>query len=113
MAVGARAAIWFLRDDPEIARRIEPAGQHEACFLANRRHFTGDIQPHELAWLGDELWVVNTGFSCLATLDDRHSFVPRWKPKFISALAAEDRCHLNGLACAGGAQAGHGPRRDQ
>ena len=33
---------------------------------------------------------------------DRHSFVPRWRPKFITALAAEDRCHLNGLAMADG-----------
>jgi uncharacterized protein (TIGR03032 family) len=24
--------------------------------------------------------------------------VPHWRPPFISALAAEDRCHLNGLA---------------
>ena len=27
-----------------------------------------------------------------------YSFVPRWRPPFLSALAAEDRCHLNGLA---------------
>jgi uncharacterized protein (TIGR03032 family) len=98
LAVGTQAAIWLLRDDPEIARRVEPAGQHEACFLARSAHFTGEIQGHELAWLGGELWVVNTVFSCLATLDERHSFVPRWKPKFISALEAGDRCHLNGLA---------------
>jgi uncharacterized protein (TIGR03032 family) len=26
------------------------------------------------------------------------SFVPRWQPPFITTLAAEDRCHLNGLA---------------
>ncbi|MEZ5841800.1 MAG: TIGR03032 family protein [Hyphomicrobiales bacterium] len=30
------------------------------------------------------------------------SFVPLWKPPFISKLAAEDRCHLNGLAMDGG-----------
>src|SRR5262249_52515681 len=29
-----------------------------------------------------------------------YSFVPRWQPSFITALAAEDRCHLNGLAMA-------------
>ncbi|MBL8810608.1 MAG: TIGR03032 family protein [Planctomycetaceae bacterium] len=44
------------------------------------------------------LWVVNTLFSCLCTLDETHSFVPRWKPSFISGLADEDRCHLNGMA---------------
>ena len=102
VAVGARSTIWFLSDHPDIARQIEPAGQHEACFLASRARFTGEIQGHELAWLGEELWVVNTAFSCLCTLDDLHSFVPRWKPKFISELVAEDRCHLNGLACDSG-----------
>jgi uncharacterized protein (TIGR03032 family) len=59
---------------------------------------TGDIAIHELAFAGGELWLVATGFSCLATLDADHSFVPRWTPPFVSALAPGDRCHLNGLA---------------
>src|SRR5690606_29974768 len=37
-------------------------------------------------------------FGCLATTSETHSFVPLWKPPFASRLAAEDRCHLNGLA---------------
>ena len=41
---------------------------------------------------------MNTRFSCLATLDDEHSFVPIWRPSFVSELSAEDRCHLNGVA---------------
>jgi uncharacterized protein (TIGR03032 family) len=49
-----------------------------------------------------ELWIVNTRFSCLCTLDRDYSFVPRWRPPFITALAAEDRCHLNGLAMVDG-----------
>jgi uncharacterized protein (TIGR03032 family) len=48
------------------------------------------------------LWVVNTRFSCLCTLHPDYSFVPRWRPPFVSALAAEDRCHLNGLALVNG-----------
>jgi uncharacterized protein (TIGR03032 family) len=44
---------------------------------------------------------VNTLFSCLATVSDKASFRPLWRPKFISALAPEDRCHLNGLAMDG------------
>ena len=27
-----------------------------------------------------------------------HSFAPLWRPPFVDRLAAEDRCHLNGLA---------------
>jgi uncharacterized protein (TIGR03032 family) len=103
LAVAARAQIWLLQGAHDLAARVEPTGQHDACFLTRSSHFTGEIQAHEMAWAGDELWLVNTAFSCLCTLDGRHSFVPRWRPPFISALAAEDRCHLNGLALADGA----------
>lgn len=115
IAVGARAQIWFLKSAPDLARRIEPAGSHDACFLTRSSHFTGEVQAHEMAWSNavshsgagkvqgrGELWFVNTAFSCLCTLDDRHSFVPRWKPPFISGLANEDRCHLNGMAMSDG-----------
>lgn len=97
LALGTRNQIWFLRDAPDIAPRVEPAGQHDACFLPRSCHVTGDIRCHEIAWAGDELWIVNTRFSCLCTLDPDYSFVPRWRPPFVTALAAEDRCHLNGL----------------
>jgi uncharacterized protein (TIGR03032 family) len=102
VAVGARAQVWFLRPAPDLATRVEPVGRHDACFLTRSSHFTGEIQAHDLAWSGDELWLVNTAFGCLCTLEDQHSFVPRWRPPFLTALAAEDRCHLNGLALAPG-----------
>ncbi len=102
IAVGARAQIWYLRSAPEIARQMEPPGLHDGCFLTRSSHYTGEIQGHELEWAGTSLWAVNTLFSCLCTIDDRHSFVPVWRPPFISELAAEDRCHLNGMAMADG-----------
>ena len=73
-------------------------------------HFTGDVQIHEMVWVPQanaggaksasslsELWFINTRFSCLATRSGIYSFVPRWKPPFITGLAPNDRCHLNGL----------------
>jgi uncharacterized protein (TIGR03032 family) len=102
IAVGTRNQVWSLRSAPDIAPRLQPAGRYDGCFLARSSHFTGDIHAHELAWAGDELWVVNTLFSCLCTLDEAHSFVPRWRPPFVTALAPEDRCHLNGLVLADG-----------
>ena len=98
LAVGTHRQIWLLDEVPDIAQRMEPAGRHQTCFLARSSHFTGDIQCHEMTWIGGELWIVNTLFSCLCTLAPRYSFVPRWQPPFIGDLAAEDRCHLNGLA---------------
>ncbi|MFQ6048485.1 MAG: TIGR03032 family protein, partial [Phycisphaerae bacterium] len=65
-------------------------------------HTTGDIFAHEMAFAGADLWIANTRFSCLCTLDRRYSFVPRWMPPFVSQLLPEDRCHLNGLAMVAG-----------
>jgi uncharacterized protein (TIGR03032 family) len=98
LTLGTRTQIWTLRNAPDIAPRVEPAGRHDACFLPRLCHVTGNIAVHEMAWAGEELWVVNTRFSCLCTLHPDYSFVPRWRPPFITALATEDRCHLNGLA---------------
>ncbi len=102
LALGCRDQIWEFRNAPDIAPQVEPAGQHDACFVPRSSHVTGDIGVHELALAGDELWMVNTRFSCLCTLDPAYSFVPRWRPPFVTALAAEDRCHLNGLAIVDG-----------
>ena len=62
-------------------------------------HTTGDLDIHDMAVDNKgRIVVVNTLFSCLATVGGRTSFVPLWRPPFITKLAAEDRCHLNGLA---------------
>jgi uncharacterized protein (TIGR03032 family) len=102
IAVCTRREVWFLRAAPDIAAKLQPPGHYDACFLARTTHFTGDVQAHESAWVGNEFWVVNTLFSCLAALHPCYSFAPRWRPPFVSALAPEDRCHLNGLAVEGG-----------
>jgi uncharacterized protein (TIGR03032 family) len=102
IAVGCREQVWVLRNSPQLAAHLPPAGRHGHCFLARTAHVTGPVRCHEMAWAGDELWFVNTLFSCLATLHPDYNFVPRWRPPFVSALAAEDRRHLNGLAMADG-----------
>jgi uncharacterized protein (TIGR03032 family) len=109
LAIGTTHEIGEFRNVPSVAPKLPPAGRHDACFLPRRFHVTGDINVHELAWGtapthrgGPELWIVNTRFSCLCTIDNEYSFVPRWRPPFITALAPEDRCHLNGMCLVGG-----------
>lgn len=104
LVIGSRLAVLEYRDVPALSSRLEPAGQHDACYLLRSSHVTGDVRVHDLAIDGDgRVWLVNTLFSCLATLDADHSFTPAWRPPFVSALAPEDRCHLNGLAMVDGA----------
>src|SRR5262245_7627193 len=98
LTIGGTNTVWDYRNLPAVAQKLQPVGKHDACYLPRRNHVTGDIDIHELAYdRHDQLWIVNTRFCCLCTLDAEHSFVPRWRPPFISAYAPEDRCHLNGL----------------
>ncbi len=80
-----------------------PAGQvhegYDRVYVPQVAWTTGDIDIHDIGVDGSGRPVfVNTLFGCLATVSESHSFEPLWRPPFLSKLAAEDRCHLNGLA---------------
>jgi uncharacterized protein (TIGR03032 family) len=102
LAIGTPMHIWDFVNAPAVGHKLEPVGRHDACYIPRSAHVTGAIQIHEMAWAGEELWFVNTRFSCLCTRDGHHNFVPRWRPPFVSGLAPEDRCHLNGLGMVDG-----------
>src|SRR6478735_6193659 len=103
MAVGTKIQVWEFVDVRAVTAKLDPPGRHDACFLPRSSHVTGNIQIHEMAWgAGNALWVVNTRFSCLCTLDGSASFAPKWRPPFVSALEPTDRCHLNGLGMVDG-----------
>lgn len=100
----AGADLW-VTGDYQIYRMVdamESGGSgagHDAFYVPQTAYYTGDVDAHDLAVTADgRLIFVNTLFNCLAEVSDRYSFRPLWKPPFISKLAAEDRCHLNGLA---------------
>ena len=72
---------------------------YDRLYVPRVGYTTGDLDIHDVAVDGDGRVVfVNTLFSCLATISETASFMPLWQPPFITKLAAEDRCHLNGLA---------------
>jgi uncharacterized protein (TIGR03032 family) len=98
IAIGTKKRVTTYVDHPLVAPKLPPAGSHDGCFLPLSSHVTGDIRIHDLAWAGGELWAVSTRFSSLVTVGGETSFTPRWRPSFVTAMAAEDRCHLNGCA---------------
>ena len=82
---------------------VLPAGQsfegHDALYVPQIAWFTGDVFAHDVGVATNRRALfVNTLFSCLSAVDEESSFRPVWVPPFVSALAPEDRCHLNGLA---------------
>ena len=77
----------------------QSAGGYDRLYVPQLGYVTGDLDIHDVAVESSgRVLFVNTLFGCLATLSDSHSFVPLWRPSFLTKLAAEDRCHLNGLA---------------
>jgi uncharacterized protein (TIGR03032 family) len=86
----------------ELANALPPGEQHDGydrVYVPRRSHTTGDVDAHDVALdRAGRIVFVNTLYSCLAAVSERYSFAPLWQPPFISRLAPEDRCHLNGLA---------------
>src|SRR5262245_1238355 len=50
LAIGTTLQVWEFRDVPSVARRLEPAGRHDACFLPRVSHVTGNVLIHEMAY---------------------------------------------------------------
>ncbi|MCB1583540.1 MAG: TIGR03032 family protein [Xanthomonadales bacterium] len=71
---------------------------YDRVYVPQVGYTTGDVDAHDVAVDDEGVVFVNTLFSCLARPSQTHSFEPIWQPPHISKLAAEDRCHLNGLA---------------
>lgn len=75
---------------------------YDAIYLPRSTHYTGTVDTHDISYGKGGLWAVITQFSCIAQLDPRFSFLPKWKPFFVSEVAPGDRCHLNGMALKNG-----------
>lgn len=76
------------------------ADGYDAVYVPVEGRTTGDVDIHDMHGVPGQdapIFVV-TRFNCLATLDRRNSFKPIWTPPWIDRIAAEDRCHLNGMA---------------
>ncbi|MEM6758795.1 MAG: TIGR03032 family protein [Pseudomonadota bacterium] len=94
--VASRYQMW--RFSNNVTRSEQEAGIGRA-YRPRVAYVTGDIDIHEIDIdAGGRPIFANTAFSCLATVSDTSSFQEVWRPKFVSRLASEDRCHLNGLA---------------
>ncbi|EDM26070.1 hypothetical protein LNTAR_04451 [Lentisphaera araneosa HTCC2155] len=98
------SSLWQLWQFDNILEKGQSHQQkYDRFYLPTRSWTTGDLDIHDMA-VGDngELYFINCLFGCIATLQEGYSFKPYWKPKWLSRLVPEDRCHLNGLAMVNG-----------
>lgn len=106
VAVGAQSFALATQFQLYRFNNIIGADEEESFDAAYAPHIawtTGSVDAHDVGIGADgRPLFVSTLYSCIAAVSDVRNFKPIWKPRFVSALAPEDRCHLNGMAMADG-----------
>jgi uncharacterized protein (TIGR03032 family) len=103
LVLATRHEVWMFADGRWLAHDYleDYPGRYDALYLPRATFHTGDLHTHDVAFLGDDVLLVNTRFSCLARLSRDYSFMSVWRPQFVTDLVPEDRCHLNGVVVRG------------
>ena len=95
-----RTRIWRFENALRPREVIE--GRFDRLFVTRNAQVTGYVATHEVAVApSGRIIFTSAKYACLATISMTHAFKAIWKPPFISKLAPEDRCHLNGVAMEG------------
>jgi uncharacterized protein (TIGR03032 family) len=103
IALATKDEVLLFSNSPELAEHYpRKPNTYDALWVPRAAYYTNALDLHDLSFGSDGLYAVNTLFSCLVKIDEHYNFTPVWKPTFISKIASEDRCHLNGMAMQNG-----------
>ena len=70
MAVATKEEVVVLANDPKLTQGYPPApGKYDSLFAPRAVYFSGEVDIHDMAWVDDTLWAVNTRFSCLCQIN--------------------------------------------
>ncbi|WP_413200788.1 TIGR03032 family protein [Nostoc piscinale] len=99
--LGTKGQIWQL-DNALVPGQIYDG--YDKLYIPRVGYTTGDLGIQDLAveTENNRIVFVSSLLNCVATVSDRYSCTPLWKPRFISGLVNENRCQLNGLAMVNG-----------
>ena len=99
-ALACKDEIITFSNSPELAAHYPASPKtYDALYMPRATYYTGPLDIHDLGYgKNNQLFAVNTLFSCIIKIDDDYNFTPYWQPSFIDKLVSEDRCHLNGMA---------------
>ena len=77
LAIGSLTRIWEYVNQPAVAPESRTTPKNTTP-VSSRDRLTSPATSRFTKWriVGDELWIVNTRFSCLATVDPDSSFAP-------------------------------------
>ena len=103
MILATKDEVHYFENSKELAKHYpNKKDTYDSLFLPRTTFYSGQVDMHDVALGNDGVWAINTSFSCLCQVTGNFNFIPKWQPKFITGLASEDRCHLNGLVMVNG-----------
>ncbi len=99
LALATASEVVLFNNSRQLATHYPKAQNlYDSMFMPRMAFYSGFLDLHDIAFGTDGIYAVNTLFSCLIRVDTQYSFTPVWKPPYITSIASEDRCHLNGMA---------------
>lgn len=96
-AVGSANVLWEHVENGPRESHDDKFSDFDNSFIPRGLHVINDIDCHDVAY-ADQLYFVSALFGCVCTISKTGSFKVYWSPPWQSKIAAEDRCHLNGMA---------------
>ncbi len=99
MAVASLGEVSLFKNLPELAWDYPNQPKtYDALYFPRATYHTGMVDMHDVAFSNEGIIGVNTQYSCICKINENYSFTPFWQPHYITKLAPQDRCHLNGMA---------------
>jgi len=99
--VASSGNLWSYQNYGAI--ETQDVGKFDANYVPRSVIFSNDVDAHDLTVDSNgQVYFISSHFSCICMPSDTHSFKVYWKPPWITKVAAEDRCHLNGMCARDG-----------
>lgn len=98
LAIASQNEVSLFSNTPGQAQHYpKKPNVYDTIYIPRATYYTGELDIHDVHLVNNKIFAVNTRFSCVSLINDDYSFTEIWRPKFITELQPEDRCHLNGL----------------
>lgn len=95
--------IWKHVNNGQYNASAQKLGLFTDSFVPRQIHCSGDIDAHDIAIGSDGTpYFCSALYNCIGIPSNTHCLQLYWSPPWISKIAAEDRCHLNGICCRDG-----------
>jgi len=97
--VGNSLQLWQYHNQGRKETDRETMPDFDSHFMPRTMRTINDIDIHDVCVDNNgNPFFVSALFCCVCKPSDKGSFEVVWSPPWLSKVAAEDRCHLNGLA---------------